>query len=348
MDNLCALILAAGRGTRFWPKSTEQKPKQFLNLINDKTMLQLTVDRIKKNIDLERIFIVVSEEHKSLVLEQIEGINEKNIIIQPHLRNTAPCIFMANSYISQIYSGCNILTLPSDHFITLENEFLKNISLANQFINDQKEGIITLGIVPSRPETGYGYIKVDEINMEGINKVSKFVEKPCLEDAIKYISTGNYLWNAGIFLFNSNYINDLYKEHLNNTYNLIKSLPDIKDIEYLKKLRENYKLCDDISFDYAIMEKINSSFVIPSNIGWDDIGTWDSFERYSKKDSNNNTKKGNVDFYDSKNNVIYGDKKKIILYGIDDMFLVDADDCIVISKKEDIDKVYKLKNKLGL
>lgn len=344
MENLCALVLAGGAGTRFWPKSTKSKPKQFLSLVNDKTMLQLTVDRIKKNIDLDKIFIVVLEEHKELVLNQIEGIKEQNIIIQPAIRNTAPCIMMAVNYINQIYNGANIVALPSDHLITLEDKFLNNISLANDYINEKKEGIVTIGIVPSRPETGYGYIKLTEnFTMDNVSKISEFVEKPNLEKAIEYLSTGKYLWNAGMFLFNSDYMLKLYEKYLNNTYSLISNLPNIDDIEYLKKLKEQYLLCDDISFDYAIMEKNNSSYVIPSNIGWDDIGTWASLERYCDKDSHHNITKGNVEYYDSNNNIVYGDNKKIVLLGIDDIFCVDADDVIVIANKNQMNKVYSLK-----
>lgn len=344
MENLCALVLAGGAGTRFWPKSTKAKPKQFLSLINEKTMLQLTVDRIKKQVGLDKIFIVVLEEHKQLVLDQIEGIMERNIIIQPEIKNTAPCIMMAVNYINQIYNNTNIIALPSDHLITQEQRFLDNISIANDYINENKKGIVTIGIVPSRPEVGYGYIKLQNgFSMDKINKISEFVEKPCLEKAIEYLASGKYLWNAGMFLFNSEYMLNLYSEYLTKTYSLITSLPNITDINYLKKLKENYQLCDDISFDCAIMEKNSSSYVIPSNIGWDDIGTWASLERYCDKDGNHNISKGMVEFRDSNNNIVYGDNKKIILLGIDDIFCVDTEDVIIIANKDQMNKVYSLK-----
>lgn len=345
MNDLCALILAGGIGSRFWPKSTTSKPKQFLNLINDKTMLQLTFERINKRIDFDKIFIVVSSEHKEIVLEQIKGINEKNIIIQPAIKNTSACILMASNYINQIYKNTNLLVLPSDHLITMEDKFLENVEIANNFISNNSKGVVTIGIIPSRPETGYGYIKLsDEIDMDSIQKVENFIEKPNLEKAIEYLKLGKYLWNAGIFLFNCSYIFEMYKQYLPNTYNKIIELPSIYDESYLNKLELNYKECDNISFDYAIMEKINSTYVIPSNIGWDDIGTWSSLERYCKKDGNHNIAKGKVDFYDSNNNIVYGDKKKIVLLGIDDVFCVDADDVIIIANKNQMNRITEINN----
>lgn len=344
MNNLCALVLAGGAGTRFWPKSTSVKPKQFLNLVGDKTMLQLTVDRIKKEIDLDKIFIVVQEEHKALVLEQIEGISEKNIIIQPLVRNTAPLIMMASSYINQIYPNTNVIALPSDHLITLEDRFLNNVSLGNDYINKNKKGIVTIGIIPTRPETGYGYIKLQEnLVMDDIIKIENFVEKPNLDKALEYLSSGKYLWNAGMFLFNCEYLFELYKEYLNTTYMLINSLPKINDIEYLKSLKEKYQMCDNISFDYAIMEKVNDTFVIPSSIGWDDIGTWASLERYCEKDEDGNIAKGNVEIINGKNNIVYGDDKKIILLDVDDLFVVDSSEALIVTKKDNMDKVHTLR-----
>jgi len=344
MDNLSAVILAGGSGTRFWPKSTEAKPKQFLNLLEDKTMLQLTVDRMKKIVNLDKIFIVVQEEHKNLVLEQIEGINERNVIIQPSVRNTAPLILMATNYINQIYPGTNIIAIPSDHLINLEDKFLDNINIGNDYINENKKGIVTIGIVPTRAEVGYGYIKLQEdLRMDEVLKIERFVEKPDYEKAVNYISSGNYLWNAGMFLFNSEYLFELYKLYLNNTYSLINSLPKINDIDYLKKLKEYYQMCDNISFDYAIMEKVNNTFVIPSSIGWDDIGTWSSLERYCDKDNLGNITKGDIKIIGSKNNVVYSDEKKVVLLDVDNLFLIETNGVVIVTRKDNMDKVHTLR-----
>lgn len=346
MENLCAIVLAGGIGTRFWPKSTESRPKQFLNLISDRTMLQLTVDRINKKIPLEKIFVVVMEEHKDLVVEQIKGIRNENIIIQPSLKNTAPCILMATNYVKQIYNNTNIIVLPSDHLIIDEDKFLNNISKANDYV-EKNNGIITLGIIPNRPETGYGYIKInDEIKYDNVIKIDCFKEKPTIDKALQYLKENRYLWNAGIFLFNVNYILNLYKNNLKNTFDLINNLPYIEDINYLKQLKKQYELCDNISFDYAIMEKTNNNYVIPSNIGWDDIGTWGAIERYCDKDSKNNIIDGNVECFNSENNIIYGSNKKTILLGVNDLFFVDTDDVIVIADKSQMNKIYEYKKNM--
>ncbi len=184
---LCALIMAGGKGTRFWPKSTEEKPKQFLKLIGEKTMLQMTVDRVKKYIPIERIFIVTCLKYVELVKEQIPEISDKNLIIEPVGRNTAPCILLASTYIKQIYENVNIAVLPSDHIIDKEDEFCNILRDANEALNTNINGIITIGIKPNRPETGYGYIefsnKTEYVNYRPIIKVNRFVEKPNIEKA---------------------------------------------------------------------------------------------------------------------------------------------------------------------
>jgi len=226
----------------------------------------------------------------------------------------------------------------------LEDKFLSNISLGNDFINKNKKGIVTIGIVPTRPEVGYGYIKLqDELVMDDAIRIEKFVEKPNIDKALEYLTSGKYLWNAGMFLFNCEYLFGLYKDYLNKTYTLISGLPMINDVNYLKSLRDIYQMCDNISFDYAIMEKVDNTYVIPSNIGWDDIGTWASLERYCDKDNTGNIAKGKVEIINGKNNIVYGDSKKIILLDIEDLFVVDSSEAIIVTKKENMDKVHTLK-----
>ncbi len=348
-NNLCALILAGGVGSRFWPKSTPQMPKQFLNLVDSsKTMLQLTVERITDYIPFERIFILVAPEHKEIVLNQIKGINEKNIIIQPEVMNTAPCILMSSLYIKDLYGDSNLIVMPSDHLIKKEDLFLETIKTANSFSLEFPTGIITIGITPNRPETGYGYIKMsDEIIKypdKDIIKIEKFVEKPCFEKALEYLEDGNYLWNSGMFLFNIDYVLDVFKNNLPKTYEILNNLPNANDSNYLQELINNYGKCEAISFDIAVMEHTNNNFVIPSNFIWDDIGTWKSLERYNEKDSNNNIIKGNVKCIDSKNNIIYANDKPIAILEVDDIFCVDTDDILIVGKKELLDNLHKYKD----
>ena len=340
-DEFCILIMAGGKGTRFWPKSTEEKPKQFINLIEDRTMIQLTVDRIKKLVPIEKIFISTGEKYIDLVKEQLPDLPEKNIIVEPVGRNTAPCILLASLYIKQIYDDCNIAVLPSDHLIKNEIEFLNILKKANDFVEKNKESIVTIGITPDRPETGYGYIKYNKIEKNEVVKVDRFVEKPDLEKAKKYLESKEYLWNAGMFIFNVDYMLKELENNYNKTFKLLQQLPSIYDDNYGKILNEIYPESENISIDYAVMEKSRNIYVIPSNFGWDDIGTWKSLERYIEKDEKDNLIKGQASIYDSSNNVLYSGDKKIVVIGLDNIFCIESDDLIVVGPKE---KIEELKN----
>lgn len=346
----CALIMAGGKGTRFWPKSTEEKPKQFLKLTGEKTMIQMTIDRIKKIIPIEKIFIVTCTQYVDLVKNQIPELPERNIIIEPVGRNTAPCILLASLYIKQIYNDVNIAVLPSDHIINNEEEFCKVLIDADNALNTTVNGIITIGIKPNRPETGYGYIecsnKLQTISNRQMVKVNRFVEKPDIEHAKQYIDNGNYLWNAGMFIFDVDYMLTELKENLNEEYNLLSNLPPVYSKQYMECLKEKYEKCKLISIDYAVMEKSNNIYVIPSDFGWDDVGTWKSIERYVKPDIDSNFITGEVKTYNSKNNVVYGGNKKIVLLDIDDIFCIESDDVIIIGKKEKMSEVHKYRNEI--
>lgn len=339
----CTLIMAGGKGTRFWPKSTEERPKQFLKLIGEKTMIQMTVDRVRKIMPIEKIFIVTCSKYVDLVKEQIPDLPEKNIIIEPVGRNTAPCILLASMYIKQIYNNVNIAVLPSDHIMNKEEEFCNILKDANTALNEDIDGIITIGIKPNRPETGYGYIECTDnsklVNNRKIVKVSRFVEKPNLEKAQEYLKSGKYLWNAGMFIFDVNYMLKELENNFTEGYNIIKKLPSINSKEYVEVLNVEYPKCEAISIDYAVMEKSNDIYVIPSDFGWDDVGTWHSLERYIGKDENSNTAKGNIEFSNSNNCVVYGENKKVILIDVDDIFFAEGEDTIIISKKQSMDKV---------
>ena len=340
-EEFCVLIMAGGKGTRFWPKSTEEKPKQFINLIEDRTMIQLTVDRIRKILPIEKIFVSTGEKYIDLVKEQLPDLPEKNIIVEPIGRNTAPCILLASLYIKQIYNNCNIAVLPSDHLIRKERDFLKTLEVANNFVKTNKESIVTIGITPDRPETGYGYIKYNKAEKNKVAKVEKFVEKPDLEKAKQYLESKEYLWNAGMFIFNVDYMLKELENNFNKTYNLLQKLPSIYDEKYDKILKEIYPESENISIDYAVMEKSKNIYVIPSNLGWDDIGTWKSLERYIEKDDKDNLVKGKASIYNSSNNVLYSGEKKIVVIGLDNIFCIESDDMIVIGPKE---KMEELKN----
>lgn len=325
--------MAGGKGTRFWPLSTEEKPKQFLNLLGNETMLQMTYNRINKLVPKERIFISTGLKYKDLVFEQLKGISQENIIIEPESRNTSACICLSSLYIKKKFDNCNVIVLPSDHLIKNENEFIDTISYANQFLIENNTGIVTFGIKPNRPETGYGYINSKFNNLNKISKVNSFVEKPDYSTALKYISDGNYYWNSGIFVWNVNVILNLIKKFLNNTYEVLSPILDLSFDECENFINKNYGLTDDISIDYGVMEKYDNIFVIEGKFGWDDVGSWSSVDRYGEKDNNGNVLNSSGVLMKSSNNIVLT-KKKILLNNVDDLIVVETDDCILVSSKE--------------
>lgn len=330
---LCALIMAGGKGTRFWPLSTEEKPKQFLNLLGNDTMLQMTYNRINKLVPKERIFISTGYKYKDLVFKQLEGISQENIIIEPESRNTSACICLSSLYIKRKFDNCNVIVLPSDHLIEDEDEFIDTIKYANEFLNENNEGILTFGIKPNRAETGYGYINANFNSKNKVNKVNAFVEKPDYITAQKYLSDGNYYWNSGIFVWNIDLILNLIEKFLNDTYNALSPILNLPFSEFEDFINENYKFTDSISIDYGVMEKYNNIFVIEGNFGWDDVGSWSSVDRYGEKDNNGNVLGSDGVLMKSKNNIILT-KKKILLNNVDDLIVVETDECILVSSKE--------------
>lgn len=342
---LCGLIMAGGKGTRFWPASTEKKPKQFLSLTDDKTMLQLTVSRLNKIMPLSQIFIVTGESYKYLVQEQIKGLQEENIILEPTGRNTAPCILLSCLYISKIYENSNIAVFPSDHTIEDVDTFVNSIRIANEYIDKNKEAIITIGIKPTHAETDYGYIKCIK-NDEEVLKVERFVEKPTLSKANEYLADDHYLWNAGMFVFSSNEMLMECSKYIPAIYDKLKILEEIEFHDFNKTVQQIYHECDSISIDYAIMEKSKHIFVIPSSFGWDDVGNWKALERYMKIDLDGNIKKGEAKFLNSENNVVYSTDKEIILLNVNDIYCVETNDKVVIGYKDELDLLHKYRGKI--
>lgn len=335
---LCALIMAGGKGTRFWPLSTEKKPKQFLNLVGEYTMIQMTVERILPIIPIERIFVCTGTKYVSYVNEQLPNLPQRNIIVEPEGRNTAPCIALSSMIIKKYYKDASILVLPSDHLIEKEDDFRDIILKGKEFLDKNENSIITLGIQPNRPETGYGYIKIND-STDDIKKVEKFVEKPNEEKAKEYLSEGNYLWNSGMFLWKVNHIIDEIKRCIPNTYEALHDLEKVENENLQDFINEKYSKTDSISIDYAVLEKSEKIYVIPSDIGWDDIGTWKAVERYKEKDLNDNIVTENVNVIKSKSNMIVNNQKKVVLIGIEDVMTLETEDTIYIVNKKYMDNL---------
>lgn len=347
---LCALIMAGGKGTRFWPLSTEERPKQFLNLIGDNTMIQMTVDRIKPIIPIDRIFICTGERYVDLVKEQLPELPERNIIIESEGRNTAPCITLSALVIKRYYKDATMVVLPSDHLIKDEDKFREIILDGEEYLKENDKAILTLGMKPNRPEIGYGYIKFTNnkvnVNDNEVIKVEKFVEKPSLEVAKEYLSDGSYLWNGGMFIWTIDNILTQIREFTSSTYEALKEIEYVNEEKLQEVINKNYKETEAISVDYAILEKSNDIYVIPSDINWDDIGTWKSVERYKEKDTNNNIITDNVRVIESKSNMAINNEKKIVMIGIEDTMTVETDDAIFIVNKEYMDNLRDYKEVL--
>ncbi|MDU2673163.1 MAG: mannose-1-phosphate guanylyltransferase [Clostridium sp.] len=344
---LTALIMAGGKGTRFWPLSTEEKPKQFLNLIGKETMIQMTVNRIKPIIPMERIFVCTGERYVELVKEQLPELPERNIIIEPEGRNTAPCITLSALVINRYYKNASMVVLPSDHIIRREDKFREIIKAAREFLNDNNEAILTLGMTANRAETGYGYIKCGNesfvVDQNRVIKVDSFVEKPNKEKAKEYLLSGNYLWNGGMFMWKIDNILNQLKKYATSTYEVLQPIENVREENLQRVIDNNYKNTEAISIDYAVLEKSNYIYVIPSNIEWDDVGSWEALDRYREKDNNGNVLVGDTKAIDGTNNLIISSSNKVVVDGLDDIYVIEHEGKILVGKKSNVANVKELK-----
>ena len=345
---LTALIMAGGKGTRFWPLSTEEKPKQFLNLIGEETMIQMTVNRIKPIIPIERIFVCTGKMYVDLVKEQLPELPKRNIIVEPEGRNTAPCIALSAMVIDRYYKNSNMVVLPSDHLINDEEEFRNTLLAADSFIEEKDEAIVTLGMNPSRPEVGYGYIKYsDEVlksNDFRVIKVDAFVEKPNLDTAKKYLREGNYLWNGGMFIWSINNVINQIKMYSPNTYNALINVMEVSEDKLQETINNNYEGAEATSIDYAVLEKSKDVYVIPSNFGWDDVGSWESLDRYREKDELGNVLVGQSKAVKANNNLVISSNNSVVVEGLSDIYIIENDGKVLVGHKSNVANVKKLKD----
>lgn len=341
---ITALIMAGGRGERFWPRSRKNMPKQFLSLTgNGKTMIQLTIERISSMIDIEDIFVVTNKDYKSLVIDQLPNLPEDNIICEPLGKNTAPCIGLGAMHIAKKYEEALMVVLPSDHLIKYNSMFLTTLKNACD-IAKESNNLVTIGITPDYPETGYGYIKFDSnSNYNGSFSVERFVEKPNLEVAKEYIETEEYLWNSGMFVWKVSSIISNIQTWLPNLYEGLIGIQKSIGVENEEDiLREIYQGFESISIDYGIMEKANNIYILPGTFGWDDVGSWLAVERIQKSNEFGNIVNGNVISIDTKNCIIEGEKKLIATVGIEDLVIVDTKDAILICDKDSTNEIKKI------
>ena len=345
-----ALIMAGGRGERFWPKSRKNLPKQFLSLTDDgKTMIQLTVERILPLVKMEDIYISTNRDYKELVRRQLPEIPEENILCEPVGRNTAPCIGLGAVHMRKKYEDAVMYVLPSDHLIKYTSIFLSTLTDAGE-VAEQGENLVTLGITPDCPETGYGYIKFLPDQMLGrAFEVDRFVEKPDLETAKEYVASEQYLWNSGMFIWKVSTILKNLETYLPETYQGLNRIAGaIGTEEEEAALEKEFSAFQSESIDYGIMEKAKHIYILSGSFGWDDVGSWLAVGRIKKSNEFGNVITGNAVTVDTKNCIIQGGKKLIATVGIEDIIVVDTEDALLICEKDSAGNIKKVLENLKI
>lgn len=335
MNHNYVIIMAGGIGSRIWPFSRNNFPKQFHDLLGTgNSLLQHTIDRFKDFCPLENIYIVTNEAFKDIVYEQIPEIQENQILLEPEGRNTAPCIAYASYKIHKKDPNALIVVSPSDHLILKDQLFKERLNIAIDHVS-KHDDILTLGITPNRPNTGYGYINFEHAPSQ-VLRVKQFTEKPDLETAKKFVEAGTYVWNAGIFIWKSKVIVDAFKKYLPELDTIFQQGNDLyftdKEQDFINSI---YSQCPSISIDYGIMEKAENVFVVLSDIGWSDLGTWGSLYEVQEKDNHGNVVEGNVKLYDCADNLIKMPKDKlVVMQGLSGYIVAEYQNVLMICSKE--------------
>lgn len=350
---ITALIMAGGRGERFWPRSRKRMPKQFLSLTGDgKTMIQLTVERILPLVAIEDIYISTNQDYKPLVQKQLPDLPEENIICEPVSRNTAPCIGLGAVHIAQKEQDAIMLVLPSDHLVKYNSMFISTLQDACA-IAEQQDNLVTLGITPDYPETGYGYIKFIPAQRDPATgrafAVDSFVEKPSLETAKEYLATEQYLWNSGMFIWKVSSILNNFQKFMPDIYTGLLNIQNaIGTAEETTVLQAEFENFISESIDYGVMEKAANIYVIPGTFGWDDVGSWLAIERINKTNEFGNVIKGNVVAVNTRNTIIEGSDKLIATVGVEDTVIVDTEDALLVCAKERAGEIKKVLENLRI
>ena len=343
--NNYAVIMAGGIGSRFWPISKSSFPKQFLDILGTgETLIQQTFSRLERICPPENILIVTNTNYKNLCLEQLPNVVESNILCEPVMRNTAPCVAYAAFKIQSMNEDANMIIAASDHIILKEDEFVRVTNDCLDIVA-KNDVLLTLGITPSRPDTGYGYIQFSEDNLSGSKKARKvktFTEKPNQELALNFLDSGDFLWNSGMFIWSAKSITLAYRKHLRDMHEVFDEgkqfYNTINEKEFIERV---FPACKNISIDYGIMEKSENVYVYPADFGWSDLGTWGSLYSHLELDESNNAIQGNnVMMYDSSDNLVkVSDDKLVVLQGLQGYIVVENEGTILVCKKEDEQKI---------
>lgn len=350
--NYYAILMAGGVGSRFWPVSTTEFPKQFHDMLGSgETLIQKTFSRLSKLIPAENILILTNEKYNDLVLEQLPMVKQEQVLLEPAMRNTAPCILYASLKIQKQNPNAVMVVAPSDHWIEDENAFVNNLQQCFDFCQNN-DALMTLGIQPTFPNTGFGYIEFDKSDANPIKKVNQFREKPDYETAKHFLEQGNFLWNGGIFIWSVKSIASAFEKFQPQMNALFQQGFDNYNTSSEKQfINENYANAENISIDYAVMEKANNVYVLPATFDWNDLGTWGQLhEKLDKDEQNNAVVNATVILENASNNIIRAEGKKLVIVdGLDDFIIVDKDDVLLIypkGKEQDIKRITAMANNL--
>ncbi len=343
-------IMAGGVGSRFWPASRQHRPKQFLDILGTgKSLLRLTFERFLHLVPAQHIVIVTHQQYRALVQQELPELDAHQILCEPSRNNTAPCVAWVAFHLQALDPHANFVVAPSDHFILKEQAFVEVLQRALDF-TEKHDALLTLGIQPTRPDTGYGYIQYEPHAQEGVHKVVRFTEKPPLEQAQAYVASGHYLWNAGIFIWRAHTIINAFAQHAPDIYHILEAGQQVygtaAEAEFIA---QHYPDTPNISVDYAIMERANNIYTLPADIGWSDLGTWASLHALLDKDAHDNVLQGtHILAQELRHSLVRLPEGKIaVLRGLDGFIVVDEGDVLLIWPKDDEQAIKQIRAEVG-
>jgi len=344
-----AVIMAGGVGSRFWPSSKEKTPKQLLKIFGEKTLIQDTVERLKDVVSYENIFIATNKMQQPEIMKQLPEIPPENIICEPFGRNTAACIGLSAVVLKAKASDAVMITLPSDHLIRDVELFHKTLNNAIKFAYGSK-GLVTIGITPSRPETGYGYIQIDEKEMDtNVHRVFTFAEKPNYATAVRFLESGDFFWNSGMFIWRVDTIMDEMKNLMPELYEGLEKIEkDLNTSEFDKTVSNVYGQLRNISIDYGIMEKSSNVYLTKGNFMWSDVGSWEEVYQLSEKDGDGNATKGNVFTDMTVDSLIFSPNKFTAAIGVENLIIINTDDALLVCRRDHSQDVRKVVDHLKI
>jgi mannose-1-phosphate guanylyltransferase len=344
------VVMAGGSGTRFWPKSREKHPKQFLRILDDKSLIQSTLDRFGKIVGRDKLFIVAKGMQETIIRKHAPGIPDSNFIFEPVGKNTAPCIGLAAVHVAMADPDAVMIVTPADHLVKKEDEFQKVIHAA-ALLAEEDNAMVTLGITPARPSTGYGYIQIDGVHrtLDGIDacRIKTFAEKPNYETAERFVQSGDFFWNSGIFVFKASVILQAFEEHLPELYeSLMEIRKALQNGECETVIDRIYHQIKSISIDYGVMEQAKNVFMIEGNFIWNDLGSWDQVYKLTPQDDHGNAVIGDAVLIDTKNSYVDADGGVVAVLGLDEIVVVRDGDAVLVCKRKRSEEVKHIVDRL--